>query len=172
MNIKDMNWVEDQSLTLDEADISSFENAVGFALPPAYRNFLSERNGGELKNAVGGEWKSALYQGGIGQFFIDRFFSIGGAEYENVRSLEDAFEEMEVDSSAVPAGIFCLGQDYGGNYVTIDLRPETYGHIASVDHELIDENFGDEESYQVFAYSFTEFLQMLQNVDEDGNLEK
>ena len=146
---------------LSDKGIKSFESETGFALPVDYRGFLTSSNGGELRESLEARWVSALYQGGYGNAVVSRFYSIGDSGHQNVRPLTTVFKEMEVSVSDVPNGIFVIGEDDLGNQITIDLRSKNRGQIALVDHETVGDHFSDEETYQVVANSFEEFVRML-----------
>jgi cell wall assembly regulator SMI1 len=151
---------------VDQISISKFEASAGYHLPPDFRDLVLRKNGGRLQNTLEARWRSQLYQGGEGNALLDKLFSVGGGEQGEVRSIAAELEEMEHEIADVPAGIFVIGGDDLGNLVTIDLRPSSYGQIALVDHELIQDPFPDEESYQVIANSFTEFVAMLRPAED------
>ncbi len=150
----------------EAAGIEGFETRAGYVLPADYRNFLARRNGGLLAGTVEARWLSSLYRGGYGVVQVERFFSMGGDEAGEVRSIGIELADMEHDPAGIPDGIFAIGADVFGNLVTIDLRAASYGQVAVVDHEVIGESFPDAESYQIVAGSFSEFVSLLRRSED------
>ena len=149
----------------ERGDIDAFEQAIGYRLPEGIRQLLTRANGGELLQPVGAEWPCPIFAGGIAALSIERVFGIDRDPHESIRPLSNHFADMQIDVAGVPAGLFVIGDDWGGNVSTIDLRNASYGRIGWVDHETIGESFDDPETYLEVASSFDEFVAMLQPLD-------
>lgn len=143
--------------------VKSFEVEHEVKLPVDYKTFLELKNGGDFESESSLEmvFDSPLYQGGEGNVGFDRAYAIGGTAYEAVIPLSKWLTDTEREVTSVPDKIFVIGEDIMGNQITIDLRDGSYGQVALVDHEMVGDDFYDEETYQIVAESFAEFVSKL-----------
>ncbi len=142
-------------LALSNEAIESFERSTGYDFPEDYRSFLRMiRGGGEVSL---GSVEYLEFKKSKMTYNPSVFCSPGTGEYHHIRSLQRHFEDLEHSVADVPDGIFTIADDMMGNFLTIDLRRDSFGQIGVVDHETIGDNFYDPETYEVLAQSFSDF---------------
>jgi len=144
---------------ISESAIQDFEKTIGFALPPSYRNFLLEFNGGQP---------------------IPEFFSVpdwsGSASLVNdlwgilPGKWNDLADNIELFSGRFPEGFFSIARDPGDNQILISLDGDTYGKIFFWDHEN-EPNYDaqyleDYKNTYFLANDFKEFLNKLKQENE------
>jgi hypothetical protein len=141
---------------LSDKEINAFEAELGFSFPDDYMQFLHlAKGGGELKL---GSVEYLEFKKSKMSYHPEIFCLPGIGEYHHIRSLDRHFEDLEYQVTDVPCGIFTIADDMFGNFLTIDLRSNSFGQIAVVDHETIGENFNDPETYKILTSSFSEFV--------------
>ena len=150
---------------LDLRDIDAFEQRIGYQLPEGVRQILRRANGGNLSAPVGAQWPSPLFSDGVAALSIERWFGIDGDPHASIRALSNHFADMQIEVAGVPADIFVIGDDWGGNVVTLNLGKAGYGRVGWVDHETIGERFDEPETYLEVASSIDEFVAMLHPLD-------
>ncbi len=150
-------------------DVEAFEAESGFRLPTALKSLLARTGGGNLERDVVAIWPEQRTVGGLARLHIAQIYGFRLQPWRTVRPLSVHIKEMEVSCEGVPNGIFCFGDDLCGNVVTVDLRDQTFGNVAIVDHEMVGDHFDDEETYRLVATSFQEFLLMLNPSEEDDD---
>ena len=151
---------------VDAARIAAFEAEVGFQLPSALKSLLTTSGAGNLNQSVMAAWGD-LHHEGRNALTIAQLFGLDREAWRSIRPLSLHIEEMGYRCDGVPAGIFCFGDDWCGNVVTVDLREASYGTIARVDHETVGDRFEDPETYEIAATSFDDFIEMLTPSPED-----
>jgi cell wall assembly regulator SMI1 len=143
---------------LSNEAIESFERSTGCDFPEDYKSFLRlTRGGGEVSL---GSVEYLEFKKSKMTYNPSVFCTPGTGEYHHIRSLQRHFEDLEHQVADVPDGIFTIADDMMGNFLTIDLRPNSLGQIAVVNHETIRDNFSDPENYEILASSFSEFVKM------------
>jgi SMI1 / KNR4 family (SUKH-1) len=156
MKIKDLSArVVAEGPDLSDEAICAFAADLGFNLPLDYSEFLHRTKGGGTVTLGSVEYlefkKSKM------NYSPEIFCAPGNGGYHHIRSLQQHLIDLEHPVSGVPAGIFTIADDMFGNFLTIDLREETFGQIAVVNHETVGDDFNDPETYQILASSFSEF---------------
>lgn len=144
---------------LSEKELDGFEKSTGYHFPDDYRSFLNVAGGGgevSLSDVEYLEFKKSRTT-----YYPSIFCSLGSDEYHDIRPLQKHFEDLEHAVARTPSGIFTIADDGMGNFLTIDLRADSFGQIAIVDHETIGDNFADPETYEIVAETFTEFVKKL-----------
>jgi hypothetical protein len=162
--------IENQGRKLNQSDIVNFENVIGHELPPDYKKFLLNYNGGEPKqnyhDVQGTEGK------GIGDFVECRcFFAIDGPEsYEpEVKKGYDIEWNYLVLRGRIPDNFLPISEDSGGNIVCLSLYGEDLGSIWFWSHH--DEHYPPSYSncYKV-ADSFQELLEGMFEYDFENDV--
>jgi hypothetical protein len=148
-------------VTLDDARVpdvalAKFEDALGYDFPDDYRSFLQLSCGGGRLGMSGPEYVE--FKKGRMLYSPETFFRPNGNGYHSIRPLGMNFSDMGREVDGVPDGIFTIGDDGCGNFFTIDLRPSSFGSIGFVDHETFGDHFEDDETYEIMAESFSEFV--------------
>lgn len=143
--------------TLNETDLADFEKKIGYNLPPDYRQFLLQYNGGKP---------------------VPDFFQVPEWQYKEsfvnqLKGLIKEKDEKKVDlarlndllDGRLPKGFVAIGSDPGGNHILLSLTNETKGNVYFFDHENEPDDATDDlEDYSnifLIANSFTEFLNNL-----------
>jgi cell wall assembly regulator SMI1 len=153
---------------ITEAELADFDASLGRPLPEDFRRFvLLSGGGGELDEALEFSFEIQKHLGPVrANGFVELFCAPGGDEYHSVRPLYRHIEDMEYVCAGVPRDIYVIADDWSGNFLTIDLRPETYGQVGLVDHETVGDHFDDFETYFVVAPSFSAFVAGLRVPEE------
>ena len=161
-------WPEGDRLT--ETDLVAFETTLTHLLPGDFRRFLLlSGGGGRLFDPLVYEWQMPSHLGSVtAQYAVAEFCAPGGDEYHSIRPLHRHIEDMGYVCAGVPRDIFVFADDWSGNFLTIDLRPDSYGYIGLVDHETVGDNFEDDETYMVIASSFSAFAARLRDLPEEA----
>jgi hypothetical protein len=142
---------------LSESRLVEFERTCGLALPPDYREFLLEFNGGvpfpssfwitEPTNASG----------------VQQFYGLhDGPSWLSIHTY------ARNEASGVPAGILPIGDDGVGDWICIGIAGAHYGRVYFVDHEV--HPLDDPDSMKgitELAESFERFLANLMHHPED-----
>lgn len=128
---------------IDESEILSFEKNIGKQLPPEYRTFLIENNGGRPKpnifKTLRGEYETDI------QFF----FGITKGNYD----LQENFQRLK---NHVPFEFIPIAVDSGGNRILLNLNTK---EIYFFDSET-------EERYLI-SKTFKNFIKGLYNLKEE-----
>lgn len=159
-------WPEGDRVT--EADLTAFETNLTHLFPDDFRRFLLlSGGGGKLFDPLVYEWRTSSHLGSAtAQYAVAEFCVPGGDDYHSIRPLQRHIEDMEYVCSGVPSEMYIIADDWFGNFLTIDLRPETYGQIGLVDHETVGDEFKDDETYVVIASSFSALAAGLREFSE------
>jgi cell wall assembly regulator SMI1 len=102
--------------------IAALEKQLGARLPSDYSSFLRQDNGGR-------PLEYAVTVAGWGDTVINSFF---GAGCPGRQALDFQARRM---SSMLPEAVMPIGDDPGGNYFCICLRPPDAGAVFLWDHE-------------------------------------
>lgn len=107
-----------------EEEVRSFERKHKFSLPPDYKEFLLEKNGGVPD-------KSLIDVPSLGERVVRRCFALKGAASSYTLDYI-----ISVYKGRVPTGMLPIGDDPAGNLFLIELSEgEDYGRIYFWDHE-------------------------------------
>lgn len=113
---------------LDNASLDVFEQRVGRNIPPVYRAFLLQHNGGYPDPSdflIKGRDSTPDLMG-----TIEQFLGIGtDDEYAEIERYLTQYKDR------IPSDLFPIAQDPGGNIVLIGTEGETAGQIFFWDHE-------------------------------------
>lgn len=141
--------------TVSESAINTLELTLEHSLPPQYREFLLEFNGGEPETNVFPV--DELGEGGVIEFFGIREGSVPG---------DIAFERSRM-AGRVPSGLLPIAEAEGGNLVCVSLQGQDRGTVYFWDHE--EEADEDVEStycnLHVIGSSFRDFWNSLRKFD-------
>ena len=136
--------------------IKAFEEKYNIELPPEYRSFLHEFNGGETTESL----YKATIKNKPNTLVLNELLGITGKNCD----LEWTNNTWNDD---IPAGLFVIGVDPGGNGFLIGLcGTEFEGKVYFLLHDLSVENPMD----RVFwvANSFNEFLEgLFENIQDE-----
>lgn len=138
-----------------ERQLAEVEKKIGRRLPPDYRAFLLEHNGGYPE--PDGFPIPGLGAGADGM--VDRFLAVYEGDEDNL------LEYVETYRGRVPEGFLPVAHDPGGNLICLALAGAEAGRVFFWDHEEEAEE-GEpptrENVYEIAA-SFTEFLNGLRD---------
>lgn len=108
---------------VDDHQLDELERARGVRLPPAYREFLKERNGGEILPAV------FRVQGGE-ESAVDGFLIVGSVR------MDSAWNTLKwPNSPELPAEYIPIAMCIGGDYLCMAVDGPNTGQIRFWDHE-------------------------------------
>jgi cell wall assembly regulator SMI1 len=127
--------------------INRLEQRVGRPLPPEYRDYLREQDGGRLDN---------------NSRAINTIFGIG-----DVPEWASMWDVLETYSERVPDWLLPVADDAFGNLYAVSLRNEDRGSVWFWNHELeADEGEAPtEENLKSMAATWPAFLASLEKVD-------
>lgn len=167
MNIEELaSLVKHEGPRVTETELTAFEQGLVAPLPEEFRRFLLlVGGGGELNESFEYEWEIPRHLGPVRRnYWIEIFCEPDGRdEYHSIRSLQRHIADMGYMCVGVPPEVVVIGDDWSGNFLTIDLRSSSYGQIGMVDHETVGDRFEDEETYAVIAPSFGAFAAKLRS---------
>lgn len=110
--------------TITPAEVSAFEATLPKPLPPDYRAFLLDQNGGSTHLW----WPPEV---GAVSLTIEMIYSLGEVEdYQSLLGARDSFEDV------LPGVFLPIGEDPGGAQICLSLQDEDYGAIWLYDPEL------------------------------------
>ncbi len=138
-----------RGVALSDADITSFEQAIGKTLPSDYREFLLQFNGGS--NPRYSVFKIDDKRGSIAKCL----YSLKPGGVPEPMGLMKSFYNPYIDPIYLE-----IGSDLGGNGICLCTTKEEFGAIYWHDHEAPEEEDGY-ESVVFVARSFTDFLHSL-----------
>lgn len=153
--------VTPEGFRLGENDLAAFESNLPASLPYDLRRFLVlSGGGGPIDEPLEYKWQAQGSMGPFEQSYWVEFFCKpdGNDDYHSIRPLYRHIEDMGHTCANVPREIYVIADDWGGNFLTVDLRSGSHGEIGLVDHETVGDRFGDDETYQIIARSFGAFV--------------
>lgn len=109
-----------------EAEIVAFENALGRALPPDYRAFLSICGGGYLASQPSFKWSSGEWAG--------RVHTVGGIR-EDIDDYS-LLSQWRAPHWQRPRDFLWILRDHGGNPVGLALSGDEAGQVFFLGHEM------------------------------------
>jgi cell wall assembly regulator SMI1 len=148
--------ITDSSQQLTERQIDEAERGLGRSIPPDYRKFLLQYNGGR---PVPSDFVMAGPRKGSTQIGTVRYF-LGIGTPEETENLDYV---LGVFSDRMPPRIFPIARDPGGNFICISNEGADTGTVYFWDHERESEE-GEapgEQNLFIIANSFDEFLEKL-----------
>lgn len=146
---------------VSESNVAEFEGRLGYRLPPDYREFLLNYNGGHpvVGTVKGREDRSDIpYQHGDS---IHTFLMLPSNEGE-VSPFQQLKTSEEIGWS-LPKNLLPIADDAGGNCFAIDLD-SSGGLVRFIDHESSDEEISQ---HRVMADSFLDLLLRVVSVEEN-----
>jgi cell wall assembly regulator SMI1 len=158
--------MESLSSGLDEVPIARFENVIGQVLPADFRESLRIHDGQERDPAVGiifGLRLLSLHEGSLKEWSrIKQQIEAAGT----VPAEDDSFPQGAVERESLNLGWVPVAADWGGNFLAIDLAPDTRGTKGQVI------SFGrDEQCKCVLARSWGHFLRDVADELEQANFQ-
>lgn len=142
----------------EAAEIQAFETLIDMRLPEDYRAFLALTRGGRPSAHV----VFSLDGEEIGSEYLRR---VAGLNPDPDVSLEE--RHRMATACDIPEGLLSIMSDAGGNHIAIALRPDRFGEIFFLDHEVsggegrpsLEEAEGENWGYAIrFASSFSEMV--------------
>ena len=106
-----------------ESKILEFESNLGVNLPPDYRRFLLDYNGG---TPVTGGFDVP----GWGDSLVNKLFGLGFSDYRSIDRAITARIDVHSKTQTIP-----IGYDPGGNGIFMGVAKENFGIIYFFDHE-------------------------------------
>ena len=138
---------------LTGAELDRFEQSHRQQIPGVYRKFLLEHNGGQPDPCEFRMRSGSTDSEEAGA--VKRFFGINATE----RTLDLAYA-LETFKDRIPAFLFPIARDPGGNLIGIATEGPDQGHVLFWDHER-EADEGQPPSLKnlyLIANSFEEFL--------------
>lgn len=128
--------------------IQRLERQAGQPLPPGYREFLRQHDGGPLD---------------VNDKAVDEIFGLG----DDVPDFANMWQQLETYRDRVPPWLLPVASDSFGNLFALSLRPEDYGSVWFWDHEKeADEDEPPaEDNIRRVAPDWPTFLDALNPVD-------
>jgi hypothetical protein len=115
--------------TITEREVALFENDLGTRLPPEYRSFLLEHNGGEV---VRNDRNVVNVPGFHGPVTIQCFYELRAVS-KGCRL--EWFHTTNQELAFVPRDVLAIASTIGGDNVCIGLSQSIYGVVYLVDHD-------------------------------------
>jgi hypothetical protein len=140
--------------------IAAFEAMIGAALPGDYKQFLGMCRGVCPIPCISfpfGKYREPI-------------LSMGGLVVQDKQSCSILKQFSKPSWHPLPEHLIWIGNDTSGNPITLSLRPDRFGEIFLIDHELLSFNdekqeaIEDAEAYGLadsLASSFTDFVGQL-----------
>jgi hypothetical protein len=126
---------------LEDADLDQFEARVGVKLPPDYRRFLKEHNGGRVRPR-----RIPIQDGPFPTALIQYFLSINGPTF-----IDKDFEHVkDPDHPRMPPEHIPIAECEGGDYLTLVIDGPRRGQIFYWNHE--------EEGDETYTYDNLYFV--------------
>ena len=97
------------------AAINAFEAHIGVKLPPTYRSFLIDQNGGRPLNSTFSI--NGMHQNPLGSFH--EIYGLGA-----ISGGSDATEIFDFFKGGIPKGVVPIGRTDGSDYICLDLRQD------------------------------------------------
>jgi hypothetical protein len=145
-----MTEIRDANEPLDGATISRLEDSLRITLPPSYRKFLMEHNGGR---PVPADFK---FKGRTQGSTVDRFLGVHDKPYNNL------LRYVETYRGRVPPNLLPIARDPGDNLVCISVGGPDAGGVYFWDHDWeSDEGTPDYSNVILITDSFDEFIEGL-----------
>lgn len=143
--------ISDSEQTLNEEDIRQTERDLGTALPPEYRHFLLQHNGGRP------ERNYFQIEDGNGDSLIDWFLCIRPGDANDLASVVRMFQNR------VPRTLLPIARDPFGNLICIAVSGENVGKVYFWDHEeeVAEGEIPDYRNLHLVSESFDRFLEGL-----------
>lgn len=112
---------------LSSEQLDEVEQRMGSAIPPVYREFLLQNNGGRpVPNAF-------LYRRSdgttAGEGGVNTFLGIGDAESTDIEWHRSMYEDR------IPSNFFPIADDPGGNLICLSTSGDDVGAVYFWDHE-------------------------------------
>jgi hypothetical protein len=140
------------------AEIEAFEVLIGARLPDDYRAFLALTRGGRLRERV-------VFSLAGEEIGTERIGRVGGLCADADCSLEE--RHRTASDCDIPDGLLSIMTDGGGNDIALALRPDRFGEIFFLDHEVsggegrptLEDAESEDWVYAIrFASSFSEMV--------------
>ncbi|HEX8776137.1 MAG TPA: SMI1/KNR4 family protein [Pyrinomonadaceae bacterium] len=146
----DMTEILDANEKLDESTVFRLEDSLQIKLPPSYRKFLMEFNGGR---PVARRFK---FKGATRGSSVDRFLGVHNKEHNNL------MDYLETYKGRIPPNFFPIAHDPGDNLICISVAGADKGSIYFWDHDR-EGNDGPPNYSNVIliSESFEEFIEGL-----------
>lgn len=144
--------ITDSGAPLTGTDLDLAEKRMGRAIPVSYRQFLFKHNGGYPDLS---DFRMQVNRPDISDLgSVDRFLGIHGEAMDDLARYLDTYRDR------LPANLFPVAHDAGGNLVCISTGAGDDGKVYFWDHEFeVDE--GEPPSHEniySIADSFKEFI--------------
>lgn len=139
----------------DELNVSV--DSEGYALPDDYRDFVSMI--GDDGTVPSSRFEYLHFSRKINTFNPAFFCSILIGADHPIRSLKQSFNDFDQNYGQIPIGLYTIAHDQRGNFLTIDLRTDSFGQIAIVGQAANNDNSYNPANLDVVASSFSEFVQ-------------
>lgn len=129
--------------------LRTFEKLVGAPLPPDYRQYLIDHNGGMPKNTS--------FKIGKENSRLHNMFGINdGPDFQNMEWNYDIFKDR------IPKKILPIGDDPFGNLICLGIAKDVYDKVFFWDHEI-------ERPIIEISLSFNQFVEDLYPTQKLGN---
>lgn len=143
-----MTQILDANEKLDETTVAKLEDSLRIKLPPSYRKFLMEYNGGKPAP------RRFKFKGKTRGSSVDRFLGVHNKDYSNL------LKYLKTYNGRIPRNFFPVAYDPGGNLICISVEGADTGSVYFWDHEQESEEgtLPDYSNVILIADSFDEFL--------------
>ncbi|MEK6279164.1 MAG: SMI1/KNR4 family protein [Acidobacteriota bacterium] len=145
-----MTEILDANEKLDESTVSKLEDSLHIKLPPSYRKFLMDFNGGRPLA------RRFTFKGRTRGSSVDRFLGVHNKEHNNLLDYLETYKER------IPPNCFPIAHDPGDNLICISVEGANKGSIYFWDHDW-ESNDGspDYSNLILISDSFDEFMEGL-----------
>ena len=152
-----------EGIKITAENIAKIECELGIKLPEDYKSFILQNNGGTPKKDLLFDFFDEV-QECENTSVIQNLFSLYVDNSNPAYNVKVIYDIM-VNDEAIPADMVPIGDNPGGNVISISLNKDDYGVVYFLNHEFEDLDTGYLVKSKI-ANSFKAFMDSLYEDDE------